>query len=177
MSLLKIAAIGCVIAAVVALCFFLGYKGYSPFDQFYNLVTSYTTNFNVADMIKNPATILAAVGGITAVAIPLYNKLSAAKQQATQLADSAKTQLSSLQSEKENLEKKVSALEDQTKSLSSLQTQADKAAALQTKVNELQTSFDSISQQKTSYKNQYEEAKILLTRCQAQLEVLTPKVK
>jgi septal ring factor EnvC (AmiA/AmiB activator) len=178
-----IIAIILVIIAAFAIYMLLCYKGFvpEPYDGPYNTIMGYVGNFDAKAMISNPATLLAAVGGISAVAIPLISKITAAKQQVTQITDSAKTQLSSLTAEKDALQTEINQLKSQVSGVGDLSAQTktatEKAAELQTKLNNLQTNFDSISQQKTSYQNQYEEAKALVAKYQAQLEVLTPKVK
>jgi len=178
-----IIAIILVIIAAFAIYMLLCYKGFvpEPYDGPYTTIMGYVGNFDAKAMISNPATLLAAVGGISAVAIPLISKISAAKQQVTQITDSAKSQIDSVTAQKDALQKEVNNLKGQVSGVGDLSAQAktatETATKLQTELATMQTNYRNLELTANSYKNQVDELKPQLKTALDQLAVLTPKVK
>lgn len=107
MDLKLILTIAIVAIIGVAICLYIGYLGYSPFDQFYAKVMELIGGVNVEELTTNPTALIttagAGIASASAVALPLISKLNTAKQQVTDTASAAKSQLDSLSSEKDKL--------------------------------------------------------------------------
>lgn len=117
LTLVVVAVIG------VAICLYLGYLGYEPFDQFYGKAAELVSGVNMEEVTSNPASLIttagAGIASASAVAVPLISKLNTAKQQATDTANAAKTQIDSLSSEKDKLLSQAESFKTQTATLQS----------------------------------------------------------
>ncbi len=86
-----------------AVVMLLGYFGIAPFDMIYGMVTGWISGFNMQEVIENPASIATIAGtGITTavgVAVPLMSKVNSAKQQVTETANTAKTQIDKIKTD------------------------------------------------------------------------------
>ena len=107
MNLKLILTVAIVAIIGVAVCLYIGYLGYEPFDQFYAKAVELVGGVNMEDLTSNPTAMIttatAGIGAASAVAVPLMSKLNTAKQQVTDTTAAAKSQLDSLSSEKDKL--------------------------------------------------------------------------
>ena len=107
MDLKLILTIAIVAIIGVAVCLYIGYLGYEPFDQFYAKAVELVGGVNMEELTSNPTAMIttatAGIGAASAVAVPLMSKLNTAKQQVTDTTAAAKSQLDSLSSEKDKL--------------------------------------------------------------------------
>lgn len=163
------------ILAVLAVCLFLGYKGYSPFDKLYTPVAAYISGFSIQNVINNPSSLLPAAGaggiGITGIAA-LWSKLSSLKQQAT-------AQISSLTKTKDDLTAQLTAeknkLTEQFNSqISKYKTEAETASKLaedyKLKFSNINTNFETLTNQKSAAQNQVELLTAQVNTLKAKLE-------
>lgn len=134
----------------IAICLVLGWKGYAPFNGFYNMVAGFFGNFNAAEVISNPASLITIAGTGIGVAVPLVSKLSETKKQAEQFKTDAQATISNYQTE---LTDKTSKLESTTVNLDSAKEQITTLSASskdwETKASTYKEQLDKLTSQYT----------------------------
>lgn len=131
MNALKLLTVILIIVAVAVVAVYL-------MGQFEQTQPTYTQIMGYVDQAKTYATqnwalLAGSIGTIATIGGVAYSKLSSAKQQLTQVADSAKSQIGGLQTAKDELTNKLtqtvsgyeSQLKEQTGKLSTVQQQAE----------------------------------------------------
>lgn len=179
MSALKtlIILVSLVFVAFVA-CLALGYFGVSPFTSIYDFVAD---KFSTVDF-SDPATLVttggAGLASAAAVAVPLLGKLNNAKDQITSTVSSAQTQITGLTSQLNDAKSQIDATKQAyEQKIADLTAQANSATDIKTQLSTVQANFKTVELQKASIENELASLKTAYAKAQAQLEVLTPKVK
>lgn len=113
----------------LGVCLALGFMGVAPFNALSATVAGYVGNFNLGSVLSNPAAILTTIGGVTAVAIPLYKKVMEYKAQALTLKTQAQQQISQYSGA---LNTATTQLKTATTSLSSAETAITSLTATKT---------------------------------------------
>lgn len=179
MSALKtIIILGSLVFVAFVACLTLGYFGVSPFTAIYDFVAD---KFSTVDF-SDPATLVttggAGLASAAAVAVPLLGKLSSAKDQITSTVSSAQTQINGLTTQLNSYKEQIdSTKQTYEQKIADLTKQAETATDYKTQLSTVQANFKNVELQKASIENELASLKAAYAKAQAQLEVLTPRVK
>lgn len=153
MDLKTILIIALLVLAGVGFVLLLGYFQYQPFDIAYNTVAGWFGGFDVAAVVSNPATIIAAAGPALAVGGAALGKINSIKQKATTEVNTAKASVdgltSSLSETKTQLETSNLNLEQATQKLNTLEasskTYTDQINQLQQEKHDLTVQLQALN--------------------------------
>jgi len=181
---LKLILIGVIVCCIVFPV--LAYLGYEPFASYGQKIITF---FSGVPIDKLTASMGALIGGTgisagTAVALGYaYNKVKDTLKQtqsnllSTQNQAATEKQQLSTQLTQAQTDAQIQLAKTQADAQAKIESAKADATKLQTQVSTMQQNYNSIDAQKTSLQTQANDLKTQLQKAQAQLEVLTPKVK